>query len=117
MSLQDDLRALIVRHCETLKRESEAVADCVTRACGRDGDDLALASAKAIAHRIKGASGSIGFPLVSTMAAALDDRLRAVDGRALSPAERTEILERLEDLRGAIAILRPESSQLYGVVC
>ena len=84
--MQEQLRALIEKHCATLAEEARAVGACLER---RDGPNAPLAEVVAeavrLVHKIKGSSGSIGFKEVSAVAQSLERLLRSIDGAGTTP--------------------------------
>ncbi|MGP1396931.1 MAG: Hpt domain-containing protein [Inquilinaceae bacterium] len=85
--MQDQVRALIERHCSTLKDEAAAV----TAALSGWGATHAITPADLLdavnhAHKIKGSSGSIGFGDVSAAAAALEQFLRDLNTQSAAPS-------------------------------
>jgi len=112
----EQLRALIERHCTTLSVELEAVRTCLERL---DEPDIAasevIAEAIGLAHKIKGSSGSIGYPEISAAAALLEHYLRSLEslGEELGPVQRRQISAHFDGLERLIARISPEASTLY----
>jgi HPt (histidine-containing phosphotransfer) domain-containing protein len=120
MTVEDQLRALIERHCLTIRNGVVEIGRALAgRAqpgeARRAGPADAVTRAEALAHQLKGGSGSIGFVEVSAAATALDDHLKALlagdDAEIGSQAERTRDL--FARLQRAAAAMRPESSTLF----
>jgi len=114
--LQEQLRALIERHCVTLREHVDAVGRNLRRSFGPPEGDLdALAEAESLAHQLKGSSGSIGFSQVSAAATTLDDHLKtlcALGGR-MNEAQRARLFELYDELRTIAEAISPEKSTLY----
>ena len=113
--MMEELRALIIRHCETLKREMADVEGCMDRLVN---DDEAHASALhqgiEMTHKIKGSSGSIGFANISSTAAALEKCLYAVQDND-DQAQLFEACQHFDTLKELVARVKPEESALYSV--
>lgn len=117
--MQDELRALIERHCVTLIGEAAAVRDCLARLADPAADRAAVvAQGAGLAHKIKGSSGSIGFGEISRAAQALEVHLRELarlEGR-LDEAQVERAIGLGRELEAQTAAIRPEHSALYGAV-
>lgn len=114
----EDLRDLIARHVETLRREAHDVARSMSPwLSGAPGGATGLAAAVGAAHKIKGSSGTIGFTEVADVARALEMRLRdavAADNHG-GGAARLEAERLLAKLSQRTAELKPEDSSLYDI--
>lgn len=116
---QDELCALITRHCATLRQEAAAVGEALSGWGGDDGADGAergwLTAAIGSAHKIKGSSGSIGFMELSATATELETLLRDLSEQAVSPTadDRSRADALNERLTRQAAELRPEHSRLF----
>lgn len=112
----EQLSALIEKHCTTLTVELESVRNCLDRL---DGSDQPVAEVIAegigLAHKIKGSSGSIGFPEISAAAALLERHLRSLAelDETLSPAQRDQVFAHYDGLARLIRQVSPEASTLY----
>lgn len=114
--MQDKLNQLIEKHCETVKRSAEALGAILMRV--EDGSmppRAGIEEAEALAHQLKGSSGTIGFHQISRAAAALDDHLKT-----LCAAQDTVIIAGMGkaaalfvELAHAANTARPRSSALY----
>ena len=105
--MNEAVRALVVRHCETLRREAETIAAALAVA------QPDRAAAFKLVHRIKGSSGSLGFPGISDLALRLEATLRACADRPPTPQE-VATIDRLHGrLQADIAAIAPEQSTLY----
>lgn len=112
MSLEDEIRAVVARHCETLLRDLEEVAESIARLY-KERSDASVDAAIRISHRIKGSSGSIGFPAVSQAAAALEEALRAAAScPSLLTSEEAVIAMRFHELKRLVVVMAPENSTL-----
>nr|WP_321462122.1 Hpt domain-containing protein [uncultured Cohaesibacter sp.] len=113
----DQLRSLVARHCESLKRDMAGLEKDID-AIGSEPELSAAQIECAIAktHKVKGSSGTIGFQDVSESAAALEQALKGLLplSAALPDEERlgqiSDTFARLADL---VASLKPEQSRLY----
>ncbi len=115
--MQTQLNNLLERHCETIKSSVTALGSQLAEiAKGSAPDPLgAVQSAEALAHQLKGSSGTAGFHEISRAATALDDRLKL-----LCKANRREVadganaamglFDQLERISGTLS---PASSVLY----
>lgn len=112
--MQEKLRALVIRHCETLKVE----ADAITRALSAAGPDLAgdRHAILAAAHKLKGSSGSLGFSKVSADAQNLETVLRSAVERPLTESERDDVIASAAVLQERITHIVPEQSSLFSRV-
>lgn len=114
--MQDEIRALVTRHCSTLKAEMAAVSRNMERLSGESpvAVDQALSGGIEAAHKIKGSSGSIGFKNISDAAALLEASLRRVrdSGRYEEPI-RTEVEQEVLALHDLVEHVRPEDSSLF----
>ena len=117
--MQEQLRALIERHCLTLVSEAAAVRACLARLADPAADRAAVvAEGTGLAHKIKGSSGSIGFGEISQAAQALEFYLRELarlEG-ALDEAQVGRAIGLGRDLEARTAAIRPENSALYDAV-
>jgi hypothetical protein len=111
------LQSLIVAYCRALPLDVHILARRLSPAAGgaaaiREG----LAEALEHVHRIKGAGGSLGFAAVSSAAAELEARLRALEGPAPAGGPELEAMrESLARLEALAAGIAPEGSSLYGI--
>ncbi|WP_088343103.1 MULTISPECIES: Hpt domain-containing protein [Rhodomicrobium] len=114
--MQDKLNEIIERHCEAIKRNAEEMRDMLAAvAAGETLPAAGIEEVEALAHQLKGGSGTAGFSEISRAATALDDYLKRllagpeaeiVAGMATALALSAE-LSRLAKLAG------PASSKLY----
>lgn len=116
MSHQDQLRALIERHCVTLNDEAAAIGTHI-----RQLEDAAIDSSEAIsnaiamAHKIKGSSGTIGFSAISSAAGSLESYLSALASTGMDPtaAQVNTVAGLFDELNTLVRTVSPESSTLY----
>ena len=116
--MQQELRALIERHCHTLGDELAALAAELSRLDDPRCDNAeVIAEVIAHAHKIKGSSGSIGFASVSAAAALLENHLRgmATLGSASAAQDGAAVWQHLDTLARLVAAIRPEDSSLFNV--
>jgi HPt (histidine-containing phosphotransfer) domain-containing protein len=109
--MQEELRALIARHCGTIAGKVESLSGIVTglaRGGAHAGEQIVTAIA--LAHEIRGSAGSIGFRDVFKAATALEDSLKVLS-KAGGAADNT--VDRMNALADIALNLRPESSSLF----
>lgn len=114
--MQDQLRALIRKHCETVARRVQALGAELGRLSARGTDHAAvLRAARESAHQITGASGAMGFRAVSAAAQTLERYLEelAHAGPPLPSAARQAVMRLYADLQATAQAATPESSTLY----
>jgi HPt (histidine-containing phosphotransfer) domain-containing protein len=111
------LQSLIASYCDAFPRDVEALVRTLSPAAGDPGEILGnLAEALERVHRMKGAGGSLGFAAVSSAAAQLEARLRALDAAASAADEEIgPVLESLMQLKELAASIEPQGSSLYGL--
>ena len=117
-AIQDKLRELVVRHCSSLRTNSELLAGFIAE-MNEPGNVSGQPARDALhlAHQIAGAGGSIGFSDVSVIASDIEHALQpivAVNGIP-SPVQRERIAGLVSQLRTFADALTPESSTLFRV--
>ncbi|MDF1776252.1 MAG: Hpt domain-containing protein [Rhizobiaceae bacterium] len=116
MSHQDQLRALIKHHCVTLITEADAIGTHIRQLedASIDGSE-AISNAIAMAHKIKGSSGSIGFAAISSAAGSLESYLSALASTGMDPtaAQINTVAGLFDELNTLVRTVSPESSTLY----
>ena len=112
-SMQDQLRALVKRHCVTLAEQVATIGQLLNEApC--DGKVNGIARAQSITHQIKGTAGSMGFAAVGSAAAVLDDKLKLLAHEPTASAEQMRVIRELfARLKGMSDQTKPEASSLY----
>ncbi|MEJ2229083.1 MAG: Hpt domain-containing protein [Alphaproteobacteria bacterium] len=114
--LQDQFRALITGHCETLACELLEIKTCLD-GLGQPGvvEADAIAKGFALAHKVKGSSGTLGFAEICAAAETLEHYLRDLgkSGAALGPSEREQIFDHYDLLACRINAISPEQSSLF----
>ncbi len=116
MSLQDQLKALIERHCATLTNEADAIGSHIRQLEDTSIDSSeAITNAIAMAHKIKGSSGSIGFAAISSAAGSLESYLSALASTGMEPtaAQVNTVVGLFDELNTLVRTVSPESSTLY----
>jgi chemotaxis protein histidine kinase CheA len=114
--MQDQLRALVTKHCETLAAELLEIKTCLDGLGQPDVADAdAIAKGFAHAHKVKGSSGSLGFAEISAAAETLEHCLRDLDRNSagIGPSEREQIFGHYDLLARLIDAIRPEKSSLF----
>jgi len=78
--MQAHLNSLLEKHCKTIKSSVGAVGQLLEEISdGTTADPLAsVEAAEAIAHQLKGSSGTAGFHDISAAATDLDDYLKVL---------------------------------------
>lgn len=114
--MQDQLRALITRHCTTIRDYVDHVGDNLAFLAAQEEDaDASFHRALELAHQIKGTSGSIGFHELSRLAALFSEYLRTlypVHG-AEAVAQTGEVMKLFSEMSRLAHTLRPQDSSLY----
>jgi HPt (histidine-containing phosphotransfer) domain-containing protein len=114
--VQDKLNLLIEKHCETIKRHVETLGTMLSSIAGGVADPLGvIEEAEALAHQLKGSSGTAGFGEISRTATALDDHLKILcRGSADGLSTRlVKAMELFQALQRAAQAATPHSSALY----
>lgn len=114
--MQDELRAIIVKHCDTLRAEARSITDSLDEMVQPGSDaEACLRVAIGHAHKIKGSSGTIGFAEVSLQAKAFEMILRAFS--RLDPPPSASEVEAARflgaGLNATVAGLQPTDSSLF----
>lgn len=109
--MHDKMSAILIRHCQTVRLEAEAV-DRSFEGLGEEPSDWDATKATFLLHRIKGSSGSLGFPLVSEAARVLEDRLSDVDFGEIDGPTLAEIARLQLHLQAQVDAMTPENSTL-----
>lgn len=118
--MQDRLNAVLEKHCETIKGSVAALGRQLSDiAEGAASDPLsAVQSAEAVAHQLKGSTGTAGFHDVSRAATALDDHLKI-----LCRSDEDCVAGGMDEAMGLYAVLEkvsvelsPACSSLYAAV-
>lgn len=114
--MKEQLRALVAKHCRTIAYEAEAIRLCLNcfDQSATTKQDM-LAEAIQHAHKIKGSSGTLGFPDISAAAACLERHFRVLvaSDDEVGLAERVQIEAYYAVLDGLVAAATPEHSTLY----
>ncbi len=110
-------RALVIRHCATLAERVDALHGITSSFAGTDDPAAQIGQARALAHQIAGAGGSIGFDRLSDLAAALEHKLDEVLEAAQPPSREqlAEIAVLCGDLERVAQQTKPEHSRLYNL--
>jgi HPt (histidine-containing phosphotransfer) domain-containing protein len=118
--MQDRLNILLEKHCQTIKTNVHAVGRLLTEVAeGSTSDPLAsVQAAEALAHQLKGSSGTAGFHELSTAATALDDCLKPLCSTDSSGvlAGIDEAMALYRPLEGIALETTPTKSALYFAV-
>ncbi|MGF1620560.1 MAG: Hpt domain-containing protein [Rhodomicrobiaceae bacterium] len=118
--MQDRLNSLLEKHCETIKTSVHTVGRLLSEVAeGSTSDPVAsVQAAEALAHQLKGSSGTAGFHELSSAATALDDHLKplciADSSGVLAGIDKAMALYR--PLEGIARETTPTKSALYFAV-
>ena len=112
--MQEKLNLLLEKHCVTIKRNVELIGEHLDRAQQAEGPAQALSDAVALAHQLKGSSGTAGFHDICVAATALNDHLSAIT-RDDAPLRQdlSRAVELFKTLSRASPAASPQSSALY----
>lgn len=113
--MREKLNLLLVKHCATIKNSVGLLGQHLQGiGQGSAASQQALEDAVALAHQLKGSSGTAGFQDICAAATALHDHLKALNAR--SGADRPE-MQQVIGLYGVLdAAAReahPQTSSLY----
>ncbi len=112
MTMQEQLRALVVRHHANLLEQIAVVSRLLDEQDEHGVARPRIEEAQGISHQLKGTAGSMGFPNVGAAATALDDSLKALKREGAAARLRTS-LDLLDTLRRVADATTPEMSTLY----
>jgi HPt (histidine-containing phosphotransfer) domain-containing protein len=116
MNMQEQLRALVMRHHASLPEQIGSVARLLDAGAGHVSN-ARIVEAERIMHQLKGTAGSMGFPAINAAATILDEKLKALKWRnaAVPAVELNETLGLLDSLRRIVEATPPQMSSLYDV--
>lgn len=113
MTAQEQMRALLKRYCTKLFGQLEILDQLLSQSCGTQSS-APLAEAEDITHEMRGTSGSLGFPDISTAASALDKHLKLLATQDRVAQSELQISKTLfERLRKIASQATPQKSTLY----
>lgn len=115
--MQEQLNLLIEKHCASIKNSVSELGDLLNKV--QDAASSApletVREAEALAHQLKGSTGTAGFREVSGAATALDDHLKVLC--RTSPENITqemgEAMQLFGQLSAIVTAITPSSSTLY----
>lgn len=114
--MREKLNLLLEKHCVTIKKNVELLGEHLSRA-QLDGaaSQEALREANALAHQLKGSSGTAGFHDICVAATALYDHLKTISERDGAPLRQgvQQSIELYARLSRASKAASPQSSTLY----
>ncbi|MDA7948185.1 MAG: Hpt domain-containing protein [Hyphomicrobiaceae bacterium] len=116
MSGNDQLRAILARHCASLPDEVETAAATFAEAVlRRDSYNALTCKVIEIVHKINGSSGSLGFGPLSTAARDFEDALIESRAAETEPDEKQirSLYGLLEEMKVVAGRTVPEDSTLY----
>jgi len=118
MSVVDQLRALLDRHCASLDEDIGAIGrklSAMNPASERYRETIQ--ETVALVHTVNGSSGSLGFSALSDAAANLEDVLNDI-ARSTTPSDETDITQALklfDEMQAIATTTNPEDSHLFNV--
>jgi HPt (histidine-containing phosphotransfer) domain-containing protein len=116
MTVQEQMRDLLKRHCTNLLDQVEMVGQLLSQSCDVGAQSpTPIAKAQNITHQIIGTTGSMGFPDVAAAASALDDNLQllAADQHRVSQSQLQVSKQLFARLQKVASQATPERSRLY----
>ena len=117
--MREKLNLLLEKHCVSIKGTVELLGEHLKRAREDEAERRqALEDATALAHQLKGGSGTAGFHDICVATTALYAQLTELSARgdaALGPGV-DQAMELYERLSGAARAARPQASTLYLVM-
>ena len=114
--MREKLNLLLEKHCVTIKNNVDMLGAHLNRArLNGTAPQDALSDAGALAHQLKGSSGTAGFHDICVAATVLYDHLNAIRGREDAPLREGvhQAIELYERLNHASKAASPQSSALY----
>ena len=117
MSNEDQLQALLVRHCASIKDEIAAINRKLDEARQRaDPSGGVMRETLELVHRINGSSGSLGFLDLSSAAARLEDILKTMIEAPCLPEQFAfaDVFDLFADVKAIAERTSPENSSLFG---
>jgi chemotaxis protein histidine kinase CheA len=114
--VREKLNLLLEKHVVTIKKNVELVGEQLSRARqDATASREALKEAGALAHQLKGSSGTAGFHDICVAATALYNHLNAISGQGDAPLRQGvhEAIELYEKLSLVSRAASPQSSALY----
>ena len=113
--MRDKLNLLLIKHCATIKDTVRLLGQHL-RAVGGDGAEVsaqALEEAVALAHQLKGSSGTAGFQDICAATTVLHDHLKGLNASSGERPEMRQAMVLYERLDAAAQAAAPQSSALY----
>jgi HPt (histidine-containing phosphotransfer) domain-containing protein len=109
------LRALVIKHRATLADQVGALGVSVSRLSSAGDCQAQISEARALAHHILGASGSLGFDRLCALAAAIERKLGELQDsdQTTDAAKMAEVVALYEELGHAALTMKPEDSRFY----
>ncbi len=118
MTIQEQLRVLLARHCASLSADVDMIARSLSEVLNPNANQaVSISNALAVVHQIKGTSGSMGYPALSDAAARLEGCLKDLEPRAgyISEGDLQSAMIDLRALEQQARSATPEVSPLYSV--
>ncbi len=104
MELKDQIRSVVEKHIPSIKSDFKRLEEATS-------EPVQIEEAFQAAHKLKGASGSIGFSEISMIAHKIEDVLSSFNNESIDkfPAEMSQDLAQL---RALVSEITPEKSKL-----
>jgi hypothetical protein len=116
MTLQEQLRALIVTNHAKLMQQVALVAELLAKTDANGAlPQSVVAEVEGLTHQVRGAAGSIGFPEIGRAAAGLDESLKTLQKQAgaVRQDQLWACVGLLDKLQRVAQGTTPEMSALY----
>lgn len=114
LAVQEKLNQLLEKHCVTIKNNVELLGAYLKRAREDDDPLQALNDAAALAHQLKGSSGTAGFHDICVAATALNGHLSELTAaRRVPHPDLQRAMELYDRLSGVSQAAHPQTSALY----
>ena len=114
--MREKLNQLLEKHCVTIKNNVERIGEHLKQAQDGGAEPMAaLKDAAALAHQLKGSSGTAGFHDICVAGTALYDHLNKLNAGDFIPVSQgvQQAMELYERLTRASHAASPQSSSLY----
>jgi HPt (histidine-containing phosphotransfer) domain-containing protein len=118
LTIQEQLRALLTRHCASINADVDMIARSLSQVLNPNANQSAsIRKALEVVHQIKGTSGSMGYPALSAAAERLEGCLKGVEPQAgqISEGDLQPVMIYLRALEQQAQRTTPEVSPLYNV--
>jgi HPt (histidine-containing phosphotransfer) domain-containing protein len=114
MTVQQQVRNLLERYCERLFDQIKILDEVLSNKSNIGAPSSAITGAREITHEMRGTAGSLGFPDIAALGAALDDDLkRLVEQDRISAAQLHVSKALFVELRRIASQANPQKSLLH----